>query len=80
MNVANRHRQRISRVGLHRTAQTEQHVDHFLHLFFGRLAIANHGDLYLRGRVLGKAYLILRRRQQSHAACLTELESALHVT
>ncbi len=48
MGVANRARQRVRGVGGRYAAQGEQALDHLLHLFFSRVAIANDGLFHLQ--------------------------------
>ena len=79
MKIADCGRQRVRGVRRDGFREAEERGNHFLHLLFARLAVADDGKLYLRGGVFVDRDSALSRGQQGDAARLPELERALGV-
>src|SRR4249919_2172498 len=79
MGVANRARQRVRGVGGRYAAQGEQALDHLLHLFFSRVAIANDGLFHLQRGVFRDRQLMHDSGTDRRAARLPEQQSRLRV-
>ena len=77
MHVANRHGQRIGGVVRRRhLVQSEQQLDHLLHLPLVRAAVSHDGALHFGRRVFEHLASRLDRGQNRDAARVTELERA----
>ena len=67
------------RIGLRVSRKLEQRAHHVLHLALFRAANADHGLLYLPGGVLKDRQVLIRRRDNRHAARLAELQRRVGV-
>ena len=59
--------------------QGEQAAHHFLHLRFGRAAVACHGLLHLQGGVFGDGQVLRDQRRHAGAARLAEQQGGLGI-
>ena len=80
MHMANRHRQRVSRImGRRQLGKSEQQPDHVLNLLLVGTPIANDGALDFRWSVLDDRAACLDRREHGDAACMSQLDGRTDV-
>jgi len=69
VNVTQRHRERICRVGgFWSLRHAQQGSNHLLHLFFAGVPIARDGCFYLAWRITESRHIGLRSGQENHAS------------
>ncbi|ABA48884.1 hypothetical protein BURPS1710b_3404 [Burkholderia pseudomallei 1710b] len=79
VRVADRHAERVGRIGAGPPGQAQQPGDHLLHLLFRRAAVADHRLLELQRRVLGDGQAARYEPADRGAARLAEEQRRLRI-